>query len=63
MARRRKKLPLKIMLPLLAWDLAWRALAIRRAWQLDDRKKIAGLAFANTMGVWPMIYLWQNRGR
>jgi hypothetical protein len=57
----RKRPPLKIVIPLLAWDLAWRALAIRRAIQIGDRKQVVPLLFANSLGLWPMFYLWQKR--
>ena len=58
----RKRPPLKILIPLVAWDLAWRALAVRRALQIGDKKQMWPLLFANTLGFWPMFYLWQKRG-
>jgi len=58
----RRRPPLKFVIPLVAWDLAWRAMAIRRAIQIGDRKQVPPLMFANTLGLWPMLYLWQKRG-
>lgn len=57
----KKRPPLVVLIPLIVWDLSWRALAVRRAIQIGDRKQIVPLLFANSLGLYPMFYLWTKR--
>lgn len=59
----RRRRPPKYVWPIVAWDTAWKLVAIRRALQLKDYKWIAGIALANSGGLVPMYYLWRNRGK
>lgn len=40
-----------------AWDTAWKTVAIRRAIGARQWKWVPLLAFANTAGILPMLYL------
>lgn len=48
-----------IGLTLMAWDTAWKAAAIHRAWKNGQRRWILPLAVVNSMGLLPMLYLFR----
>ncbi|MGE3075206.1 MAG: DUF5652 family protein [Dehalococcoidia bacterium] len=51
----------RFVAPLLVWDLAWKALAIRRALSRKEYGWAAGILVANSVGIVPMYYLWRTR--
>jgi hypothetical protein len=52
-----RKPPKWLMAILFVWDLAWKAIAIRRAIQRKQYRWVPALLFANTIGVLPIVYL------
>ena len=51
----------RVVGPLLAWELTWKALAIRRAISRREWGWAAGILVANSVGLVPMYYLWRTR--
>ncbi|MGE0599902.1 MAG: DUF5652 family protein [Dehalococcoidia bacterium] len=58
MSRKDRK---RLVGPLLVWDLAWKAVAIRRALSRKEYGWAAGILVANSVGIVPMYYLWRTR--
>jgi len=58
-----KKRPPRAIWPLVAWDLVWKVVAIRRAVQLRQYRMIPVLAITSSAGLLPIGYLVKNRGR
>lgn len=61
MARRGRPSP--AVLPLLAWDVLWKALSIRRAVQLKKYRWIPILAATSSGGLLQMWFLYHHRDR
>jgi hypothetical protein len=55
----RKKVPTAAIIAGVAWDGAWKFLAIRRAIKLRQFRWIAPLLVVNSVGLLPMLYLWK----
>jgi hypothetical protein len=47
----------RLTLAIAAWDLAWRAFAVRRALRNRDRKWLIPLLTLSSAGVLPIVYL------
>jgi len=58
-----KKRPPRAIWPLVAWDLVWKVVAIRRAVQLRQYRMIPVLAITSSAGLLPIGYLVKTRGR
>lgn len=52
-----KKNRKRMIAPLLIWDTAWKAVAIRRAVSRREFKWAAALLVVNSVGLLPMYYL------
>ena len=50
----------RILAPLLIWDTAWKAVAIRRALSRREFKWAAALLIVNSVGLLPMYYLGRS---
>ncbi len=61
MARRGRPSP--ALLPLLAWDVLWKALSIRRAIQLKKYRWVPILAATSSGGLLQMWFLYHHRRR
>lgn len=57
-----KKRPPRAIWPLVAWDLVWKVVAIRRAVQLRQYRMIPVLAITSSAGLLPIGYLVKTRG-
>jgi hypothetical protein len=53
----RKKVPTAAIIAGVAWDGAWKFLAIRRAIKLRQFRWIAPLLVVNSVGLLPILYL------
>ena len=58
----RSKPKKKVVFPIVVWDMAWKLIAVRRAWKRREYKWVAALVLSNTGGAVPMFYLWRTRG-
>jgi hypothetical protein len=47
----------RLLLLLIAWDLAWRVIAVRRALKNRQHRWVLPLAIVNSGGIFPMLYL------
>jgi hypothetical protein len=56
-----KKRPPRAIWPLVAWDLVWKVVAIRRAVQLRQYRMIPVLAITSSAGLLPIGYLVKTR--
>ena len=45
------------------WDLAWKGLALWRASQREEKQVFVALLVLNTLGLFPMFYLYSTRKR